>query len=149
MASAAKAQLDSLVNSMMQEGMLDDQFQQLQMLQDASNPGFVVEVITLFCEDEERMLNELTQLLEQPAVDFRKIDSHVHQMKGSSASIGANRIKLACVEFRRFCEENNKEGCQHALQLIKNEYYLLHRKFEAIMELEKRIAYESVQQNSM
>ena len=43
--------------------MLDEQFQQLQMLQDASSPDFVSEVITLFCEDGNRIISELAKLL--------------------------------------------------------------------------------------
>ncbi|RWW27549.1 hypothetical protein BHE74_00018100 [Ensete ventricosum] len=60
---ALREQLNMLLNSMYIEGLLDQQFQQLQMLQDASSPGFVAEVITLFCEDAERILTELTKLV--------------------------------------------------------------------------------------
>jgi hypothetical protein len=37
--------------------------QQLQMLQDGSAPNFVAEVVTLFCEDGERIIGELAKLL--------------------------------------------------------------------------------------
>jgi hypothetical protein len=43
--------------------LLDDQFQQLQMLQDPSAPNFVAEVVTLFCQDGERIIGELAKLL--------------------------------------------------------------------------------------
>jgi len=46
-----------------EKGFLDDQFNQLQQLQDESNPEFVVEVVTLFFEDAERLLNELAKAL--------------------------------------------------------------------------------------
>ncbi|RZS27354.1 hypothetical protein BHM03_00060806, partial [Ensete ventricosum] len=45
------------------QGLLDEQFEQLQMLQDESSPGFIAELITLFCGDSERILAELTKLL--------------------------------------------------------------------------------------
>lgn len=45
------------------KGVLDEQFNQLQLLQDDSNPNFVVEVVSLFFEDSERLLNDLTKTL--------------------------------------------------------------------------------------
>lgn len=43
-----------------EKGFLDAQFMQLQQLQDENNPDFVVEVVSLFFEDSERLLKELT-----------------------------------------------------------------------------------------
>ncbi|CAD5163533.1 histidine-containing phosphotransfer protein 2-like isoform X2 [Musa acuminata AAA Group] len=145
---ALREQLNMLVNSMYIEGLLDQQFQQLQMLQDASSPGFVAEVITLFCEDAERILTELTKLVDQAVVEFQKVDAYVHQLKGSSSSVGAQNVKLACIQFRQFCEENNKDGCLNALNVVKHHYYLLRNKFDTMLQLEQRIqAYDSKQQN--
>ncbi|XP_064951159.1 histidine-containing phosphotransfer protein 2-like isoform X2 [Musa acuminata AAA Group] len=121
---ALREQLNVLVNSMFLEGLLDQQFRQLQMLQDASSPGFVAEVITLFCEDSERMLTELTKLLDQAVVDYQKVDAYVHQLKGSSSR------------------------CLSALNMVKHQYYSLRSKFDTMLQLEQRIqAYDSEQQN--
>ncbi|XP_072970270.1 histidine-containing phosphotransfer protein 2-like isoform X2 [Typha angustifolia] len=145
---ALKEQLNVLLNSMFAEGLLDQQFQQLQMLQDGSSPGFVAEVITLFCEDSERILTELSKLLEQQVVDYQKVDAYVHQLKGSSASVGAQNVKLACAQFRQFYEENNKEGCIRALNVVKHEFYRVRNKFDNMFQLEQRIqAYDAKQQN--
>ncbi|CAL9107926.1 unnamed protein product [Musa textilis] len=130
---ALREQLNMLVNSMYIEGLLDQQFQQLQMLQDASSPGFVAEVINLFCEDAERILTELTK--DQAVVDFQKVDAYVHQLKGSSSSVGAQNVKLACIQFRQFCEENNKDGCLNALNVVKHHYYLLRNKFDTMLQV--------------
>lgn len=42
---------------------MDGQFLQLQQLQDESNPDFVVEVVSLFFQDSEKLLNDLTLAL--------------------------------------------------------------------------------------
>ncbi|KAH9765479.1 Histidine-containing phosphotransfer protein 1 [Citrus sinensis] len=71
--------------SLFMEGVLDNQFLQLQQLQDESNPDFVAEVVSLFFADSERLVNDLTRALDQPTIDFKMVDSHVHQLKGSSS----------------------------------------------------------------
>ncbi len=50
MAQAAQAQIEQLVSRLQHEGVLDEQFVQLMMLQDDSNPDFVMEVVQLFFE---------------------------------------------------------------------------------------------------
>ncbi|CAA2965231.1 histidine-containing phosphotransfer 1-like [Olea europaea subsp. europaea] len=76
---------------------------------------------------------------DQPDVDFKKIDAHVHQLKGSSSSIGAQRVKNSCITFRNFCEVQNTDGCVRCLQQVKQEYLLIKSKLEALFQLEKQI----------
>ncbi|KAG8480966.1 hypothetical protein CXB51_025681 [Gossypium anomalum] len=125
--------------SLFMEGFLDAQFLQLQQLQDESNPDFVVEVVSLFFDDSEKLLNDLTMALDQPNVDFKKVDAHVHQLKGSSSSIGAQRVKNACIAFRSFCEEHNIDATLRCLQQVKQEYYLVKNKLETMLRLEQQI----------
>ncbi|XP_027097541.1 histidine-containing phosphotransfer protein 1-like isoform X2 [Coffea eugenioides] len=105
-----------LISTVYQEGFLDDQFVQLQKLQDESNPDFVVEVVSLFFEDSEKLLNNV-----------------------ATALIGAQRVKNACGAFRNFCEEKNLDGCLKCLQHVKNEYALVKRKLEYLFMLEQQI----------
>ncbi|XVE89759.1 hypothetical protein DITRI_Ditri20bG0020700 [Diplodiscus trichospermus] len=125
--------------SLYHEGFLDKQFTQLQELQDENNPDFVVEVVSLFFEDSERLLSELTKALEQQNIDFKKVDAHVHQWKGSSSSIGAQRVQKVCIAFRNYCEQQNVEGCLKCLQQVKHEYYLVKTKLETMFQLEQQI----------
>ncbi|CAL9179630.1 unnamed protein product [Musa hybrid cultivar] len=97
-------------STLFREGFLDSQYTQLQQLQDESNPDFVTEVVTLFFQDSEKLQDELSRTLDQEVVDFKKVAAHVHQLKGSSASIGAQRVKNVCMAFRISCEEMNREG---------------------------------------
>lgn len=131
--------LGDYTKSLFMEGILDAQFLQLQQLQDESNPDFVAEVVSLFFEDSEKLVNDIARALDQQSVDFRRIDAHVHQLKGSSASVGAERVKNACVAFRKSCEEQNVEGCLRCLQQVKQEYYLVKNKLETLFRLEQQI----------
>ncbi|KAK4744710.1 hypothetical protein SAY87_011022 [Trapa incisa] len=134
-----KRQLIAFTELLFGEGFLDEQFNQLQQLQDENNPNFVAEVATLFFEDSERILNELANNLDKQSVDFKKVDAHVHQLKGSSSSIGAQRVQRVCIIFRNFCNERNVEGCLKCLQQLKHEYALVKSKLEALFSLEQQI----------
>jgi histidine-containing phosphotransfer peotein len=45
------------------KGVLNQQFTELQQLQDENNPGFVYEVVSLFFDDAGRLINELSSNL--------------------------------------------------------------------------------------
>ncbi|PON78461.1 histidine phosphotransferase [Trema orientale] len=121
-----------------QEGFLDDQFLQLKQLQDEDNPKFVVEVVSLFFDDSEKLLSNMAKALEEKVVDFKQVDAYVHQFKGSSASIGALRLKNGCINFRNYCEAQNKEGCLRCLQQLKQECYVLKENLKALFMLEQQ-----------
>ncbi|XP_019197548.1 PREDICTED: histidine-containing phosphotransfer protein 1-like [Ipomoea nil] len=132
-------QFVDLIASLYHEGFLDDQFLQLQKLKDDSNPDFVAEVVSLFFEDSEKLISNLAKALQQPVVDYTQVDAHVHQFKGSSSSIGAQRVKNVCVSFRNFCNEKNLDGCVQCLQLVKNEFFVVKNKLETLFRLEQQI----------
>ncbi|KAL9318529.1 hypothetical protein ACSQ67_015046 [Phaseolus vulgaris] len=75
----------------------------------------------------------------QPSTDFKKLDALVHQLKGSSSSIGAHRVHRVCISFRNSCEEQNVEGCLKNLQQVTQEYYLVKSRLEALFKMEQQI----------
>ncbi|KAI4372248.1 hypothetical protein MLD38_010502 [Melastoma candidum] len=135
-----RKQLIEYTAELFSEGFLDEQFTQLQQLQDETNPNFVVEVVSLFFQDSERLLNELAKSLSQQEIDFKKIDAYVHQLKGSSSSVGAHRVQRSCISFRDFCNAKNIEGCLECLQKVKQEYSLIKDKLETFFDLEQRLS---------
>ncbi|XP_057515193.1 histidine-containing phosphotransfer protein 1-like [Amaranthus tricolor] len=139
-ASVLQKELVDYTATLFDQGILNDQFTQLQLLQDETNPEFVVEVVNLFFQDSQRLLHILSQSLEVENVDFKKLDTHVHQLKGSSSSIGAQGVLNACIAFRRCCDENNIQGCLNCLQQVRNEYVLLKSKLETLLQMEQQIA---------
>eukprot|EP00250_Pteridium_aquilinum_P008894 c18287_g1_i1 orf=251-745(-) len=122
------------LHSLLHQGIVDDQFLQLYQLQDESNPDFVAEVVALYFEDSERLLEELTKTLSQEPVDFKVVDAYVHQLKGSCSSLGVLRVKNACIAFRSFYESSDLQGCWQALQQLKQEYIILKSKLEELLE---------------
>ncbi|KAJ0088010.1 hypothetical protein Patl1_32431 [Pistacia atlantica] len=102
--------------------MLDSQFSQIQALQDSSNPDFVNEVITLFCNDTERIITELNKYMSQQNIDFTKLDSYAHQLKVFSRILMLKfttlGLKVACVELCQGSERKVRIYCILWLILI-------------------------------
>ncbi|KAJ8773461.1 hypothetical protein K2173_004291 [Erythroxylum novogranatense] len=121
------------------QGYLDEQFIQLEELQDDANPNFVEEVVTLHYRDSARLIYNIEQALEKTALDFNKLDSYMHQFKGSSSSIGAKKVKAECTLFREYCRAGNGEGCMRSFQQLKKEYATLKRKLEAYFQLARQV----------
>ncbi|KAK6944017.1 Homeobox domain [Dillenia turbinata] len=118
---------------------LDYQFGQVMAFQDENDPNFVVDVTSIFCEDAQRTIHELSLLLNQPVVDFGAMEARLQKLRGGSLSIGAHRVNLATVEFLLAAQASNREGCLHALNKLMIEYQIVHAKFEIIVQIEQKI----------
>ncbi|OIT39952.1 PREDICTED: histidine-containing phosphotransfer protein 4 [Nicotiana attenuata] len=132
-------QLANLRQSFFDQGYLDEQFIQLEELQDDANPNFVEEVVTLFYKDSARLIHSIDQALEKQPLDFAKLDSYMHQFKGSSSSIGAKKVNTECTQFREYCRAGNVEGCKRTFQQLKREYAVLRKKLEAYFQFARQI----------
>ncbi|KAK7410400.1 hypothetical protein VNO78_01155 [Psophocarpus tetragonolobus] len=118
-------------SSLFDEGFLDEQFIQLEELQDDVNPNFVEEIVTLFYSDSVRFVYNIERALMSNPPNFTKLDDHMHQFKGSCSSIGAKKVKEECRRFREYCAAENLEGCLRSFQQIKIEYTTLKKKLES------------------
>ncbi|GJM94816.1 hypothetical protein PR202_ga11495 [Eleusine coracana subsp. coracana] len=108
-------------------GYLDEQFTQLEELQDETSPNFVEEVVVLFFKDSSRLLANIDQTLDKYPQDFYRLDSLVHTLKGRGTSIGAMRLKNECSVLKAHCNNKNLEG---SLQKMKREHATLKQKLE-------------------
>ncbi|XP_020228933.1 histidine-containing phosphotransfer protein 4 [Cajanus cajan] len=130
--------LAAIKQSLFDQGHLDEQFIQLEELQDDANPNFVEEIVTLYYRDSSRLISNLDQTLERNPLDFNKLDTIMHQFKGSSSSIGAKKVKAECTLFREYCRAGNAEGCRRSFQQMKKEYAALRKKLETYFQLARQ-----------
>ncbi|CAN6331645.1 unnamed protein product [Urochloa humidicola] len=137
--SNLQRQIISMKKSLFDQGYLDEQFNQLEELQDDSSPNFVEEVVALFFKDSSRLLTNIEQALEKYPQDFYRLDSLVHQFKGSGSSIGAVRMKNECSMFKAHCNGRNPEGCRRSLQKMKREHATLKQKLETYFQLLRQV----------
>ncbi|KAL6845143.1 hypothetical protein ACP4OV_024638 [Aristida adscensionis] len=113
------------------KGYLDEQFCQVEDLQDEASPNFAEEVVTLFFKDSARLMGNIEQALDKYPKDFNRWDAYMQQLKGSCCSIGASRLKSECMSFRDYCGQGNVEGCMRSFQKVKREHAVLRQKLEA------------------
>ncbi|KMS96484.1 hypothetical protein BVRB_9g224770 [Beta vulgaris subsp. vulgaris] len=132
-------QVTQMRQSFFDQGFLDDQFIQLEELQDDTNPNFVEEVATLFYRDSGRFLASLEQAMEKSPLDFVKLDNYMQQFKGSCSSIGAKRVRNECNQFKEYCRAGNSDGCMRTFQQLKREYATLKRKLESYFQLVRQV----------
>ncbi|KAL8170446.1 hypothetical protein V2J09_022250 [Rumex salicifolius] len=132
-------QVAAMRQSLFDQAYLDEQFVQLEELQDETNPSFVEEVVTLFYKDSARLLNNMEQAMITCSLDFARLDNFMHQFKGSCSSIGAKKVKNECSQFREYCRTGNSDGCIKTFQQLKREYATLRKKLEAYFQLARQV----------
>ncbi|XP_051119580.1 histidine-containing phosphotransfer protein 4 [Andrographis paniculata] len=130
--------MQSMKQSLFDQGFLDDQFEQLEDLQDDANPNFVEEVAALYFRDSARLLHNLEQAMQKKALDFGRLDGYMHQFKGSSSSIGARKVKMECTQFSDHCRMGNAEGCKRTFQQLKKEHSTLKKKLQLYFQFARQ-----------
>uniref|UniRef100_R7W942 Histidine-containing phosphotransfer protein n=1 Tax=Aegilops tauschii TaxID=37682 RepID=R7W942_AEGTA len=93
------------------KGYLDEQFCQVEDLQDEASPNFAEEVVSLFFKDSARLVTNIEQAMEKYPKDFNRWDAHMQQLRGSC--------------FRR------------TFQKVKREHAILRQKLESYFQRKK------------
>ncbi|CAN1285658.1 Pseudo histidine-containing phosphotransfer protein 6 [Linum perenne] len=131
--------MNRLLALLFHQGVLDEQFLQLQQLEDESSPNFVTEVVNIYFHESEKLLASLRRLLEGlEGCDYGKIGIHLNQLMGSSSSIGAKRVRNVCLAFRSASDHSNRHGCLRALEVLEHEYCYLKNKLHELFQIEQQ-----------
>ncbi|KAI4377085.1 hypothetical protein MLD38_014771 [Melastoma candidum] len=137
MAGSSVQDRDAMRKILLDEGYVDNQFVQLEQLVDNECPNFAQEVMVMYIEDSAKFVQNIERWLEEVPVNFVELDKALHQLKGSSASVGANRVRIQVNRMRDLGKENNAESCKEALKDLKRERAELKDKMENYFKLPK------------
>ncbi|XP_024035089.1 uncharacterized protein LOC18035062 isoform X2 [Citrus clementina] len=107
--------LRSFVQSMHEEGIVNDDFYQLLAMKETVRPDYVVRAVTSYCLSAQNLFSHLTYHICQPEVDYHQVNT------------------AACEFYAR------TSSCSRALYWTKNEYSKLRRKFETLVQMERKI----------
>ncbi|KAJ4833876.1 hypothetical protein Tsubulata_051169 [Turnera subulata] len=133
-----RLQQTNFIKHLQDQGILDNNFNNFLSLR-IENPGLVVEVIAGFMHNTDTTISELNDQLHADDLDFAKVGHYVHQLKGSSASIGGYRMVLEVLGLRDGCYEGDRNKCFEAFEKVKEEYQILKENLVIISELEQTL----------
>ncbi|XP_072966630.1 pseudo histidine-containing phosphotransfer protein 6 [Typha angustifolia] len=138
-AARLEADMSRLITHLFHQGVLDEQFMQLEQLQDESSPNFVCEVISIYFRESDKMLRNFRyQLADKELIDYKKMGIHLNQLMGSSSSIGAKRVRNVCIAFRAAAEQGNWARCLFSLELLEHEYYYFKTRLHELFQMEQQ-----------
>ncbi|KAH9762596.1 histidine-containing phosphotransfer protein 2 [Citrus sinensis] len=121
---------------------LDRYFIQLEQLGE-NNPGFVEDVLTVYFRDSTRTLANIEKELQKTEVNYVELDRYFYNLKGSSASIGANKVRNEVNKTRELCRAANWEEAKVSLEQLKVEHSTLKDKLTAYFELVAQLGTDS------
>jgi histidine-containing phosphotransfer protein len=137
-------QTEALQSELFSQGMLDEeQFSQLQLLQDESNQDFVAEMITLYLDDTQGKLGALRAMVASQKVDRTELDSIFHQLKGSSSSVGALQVAQLCVDTRELSQTKGPDEVAAAVEHIFQTFERLKMRLMQLLELQAQLTAQS------
>ncbi|KAK9944871.1 hypothetical protein M0R45_010415 [Rubus argutus] len=134
-------ELNELICSFQDQGILDDYFDELKGLQDEESPQFVTETITTYLGGADNTIAELTTNLSEPAVDYSMVTYLADKLKGSSLSVGGSRMANVCAELCDASEENECDvfRCLARFEVVNREFLTLQESLNKIVQLEQAI----------
>ncbi|KAB2026462.1 hypothetical protein E1A91_D06G222800v1 [Gossypium mustelinum] len=130
-------QIAAMRQSFFDEEVLDEFFSQLEQLEDQNNPNFVEEVFTMYFRDSTTLLETVEQAMKTISITLAKMDKILHQLKGSSASVGAKKVLNEINKTRQVLEKGNLEGTKAGIWEMRKEYESLKAKLEPYFQLKQ------------
>ncbi|XP_050252565.1 histidine-containing phosphotransfer protein 4-like [Quercus robur] len=133
-----REQISNMRQSLFVEEILEYQFLQLEQLQDNENPNFLQEIMTLYFRESPKTIAIIDQALEEH-FNFPGLYKYLHQLKGSSASIGANKVTKEINQALECFKEGDIQGCKGAVQRLKQEHNILRNRLQSYFQLLRQI----------
>ncbi|KAK9943224.1 hypothetical protein M0R45_008840 [Rubus argutus] len=137
--SIVKGLLREYVQSLLNEGIVNDQFSQIQTLKSKEEPDCVVRLINMYFIDVETILSKLRSYSELPDVDYSRLAVLAREIQEKSSRIGAEHVRRACNNLIQACDRMHKQNFILALDWIKNEFCHTRNKLESFVQTERKI----------
>ncbi|XP_015580814.2 uncharacterized protein LOC107262049 isoform X1 [Ricinus communis] len=134
-----KGLLQQYVQSLFDEGIVNDQFLNIQTLKTVEEPDRVMQLINTYCIDVEAILLELTSDMDLPEVNFSNMEALARQIEEKSLYVGAGHMRLSCVGLIQACRDMQKRSISRELDWMKNEFACTRNKLQVFVQTERKI----------
>ncbi|MCL7031504.1 hypothetical protein MKW94_027298 [Papaver nudicaule] len=110
-------------------------------LRGTDEPDFMVTILTVFCKDTEERIKKIETQHMKPRLHIRTIAALIETIKGSSLSVGSEKVTQACNEFQKAKEQWKLAKCEKALLQLRCEFNHVKSVFVEIIKLERKIVF--------
>ncbi|KAI3473458.1 hypothetical protein Pfo_031432, partial [Paulownia fortunei] len=132
--STRRAQLNLFIQSMVAEGLVNNEFLQLQSMKVNCGRDFVVQTVVSYWSAARNLFTQMTYQMDMNVVDYYDIMACACDLLARSNSIGAVRVSIACTDIFNGCHAHDKHRCMHGLTMAKREFAMLQVKLETVVE---------------
>ncbi|EXB59765.1 Histidine-containing phosphotransfer protein 4 [Morus notabilis] len=144
--NSLRQQIADMRQSLFDEEMLDRHYRTVEELSDKDHPNFAEEVMTMYFRDSTKLIAIFENALENAPFNFIVLDKYLHQLKGSSASIGAKKVWEKINEMRDCLRERDIEGTRTVLQQLKKEHDNLRGRIEPYFRMLRQVGPSEIAQ---
>ncbi|WRX31746.1 hypothetical protein QQP08_024233 [Theobroma cacao] len=132
--SIVRGLLQQYVQSLFNEGIINDQFSHIQHLKMVGRADHFVQLINTYCLNVETILSKLESYIDLPNVDFSNLAALATEIEERSSCIGAEHVRLACLDLMRACDQMQKQNFCQALSWTKNEFAHTRNKLQVLVQ---------------
>ncbi|CAK7325294.1 unnamed protein product [Dovyalis caffra] len=101
--------LYDFIQSMEDEGIVDYHFKDCYSMKEANGPFLFIEILPTYISDSETTLAQMTNLLDEPIVNYNQLEQLCIKLQGGTACIGACRMAASCGLLRHAAAAGNKD----------------------------------------
>ncbi|XP_071722571.1 histidine-containing phosphotransfer protein 4-like [Rutidosis leptorrhynchoides] len=130
-------QVSTMKSALFEEKILNGYFMTLEVLEDKDNPCFIDEVFSLYFSEAEKTFAEIETVMEKGSIDVTTLYNLLHRLKGSSLSIGAERVAATILQTMQFLREKNLESTKLGVGKLISEQKILKTKLNSYLLLRR------------
>ncbi|XP_048140301.1 uncharacterized protein LOC125312565 [Rhodamnia argentea] len=120
----ARQRLQNYLDTLKNEGIMDGEYEETRKVQSGTNPpNFMMDLINSFLRDGDNSMRDLADLLNARNVDFTKVTTAAHLIKGGGNSLGGCRVVAAACALISASLDQDKQRCVTSHEWVVNEYY--------------------------